>query len=425
MIKKGRTLSGVSALVIGSGLLCAGPAGAGPRWIDPGGLQHRSSVATQAAAARACGLKPAAQAPPRITGLDFTSHRVDVRSKSRTVAVRVTATDNTGVAHVRVTFVSPTVQGHHNQAVARLRRTGGTATDAVFTGTLTVQRYVVGGAWRVIDVSATDRDDAIASLNYRQLGRRGLIRDLTVRSHADLADPVLNALSVSDTTVDTRKHKRSMTVVARAADRVSGVRGVAVVFSQRGEPNIAYAFLKLKSGTRASGRYRARITIPRWVGNGYWDASAFMIDGAQHLVTLDPRQLSDRGFAHRLDVKSRVDHQKPVLSAISSTPATVDVSTDDAVLHVHGTASDAKSGVGSLAVEYSRPGVKATLGARLHRTPGSQGSFRGTVLVPRCTPAGVYRASVFVVDRAFNYRYYSPSALRIMGSELRVEVKSG
>ena len=109
---------------------------------------------------------------PVLKGLTYTPHSVDARTKNKTVAFTVKATDTlSGISYVTVTIKSPS----GCTSTGYLARHSGTALKGTFTGKVVVPRCSEPGKWTV---SAADRRRG----RQRHLAHTGAIEGEALRS---------------------------------------------------------------------------------------------------------------------------------------------------------------------------------------------------------------------------------------------------
>ena len=124
------------------------------------------------------------------------------------------------------------------------------------------------------------------------------------------------------------------------------------------------------------------------------------------------------------------DTQAPGLTAIDFTPASVDVSSGTASVVVTASATDNLAGVTNVSVIFRSPSglqaVPASSSQFLSRISGTalNGVYRGTVVFPQFSEAGVWKLSVSLTDAVGNFVNISAASLAALGFPTDVTVTS-
>jgi Bacterial Ig-like domain len=122
------------------------------------------------------------------------------------------------------------------------------------------------------------------------------------------------------------------------------------------------------------------------------------------------------------------DNGDPVLSALSFTPGSVNVTTGGKVVTATAQAADtggpgAASGIGNFSVSFSSPNFADY--AFISFAKNAAGDWVGKTTIPRWSTPGTWNmTSVSLSDKAGNYRYYGVTELTALGVDTTLEVTS-
>ncbi|RKS75220.1 hypothetical protein CLV35_1679 [Motilibacter peucedani] len=349
--------------------------------------------------------------PPEITSLALSPGRVDVRTAPRKVAVSVGATDDdAGVSSVQVVLASPKGPGgKQSYAAATLTRSAGTATNGTFSGTATVSRWVVPGAWTVQSLFATDAHGAVEFMQTADVVAKGWPSRLSVVSTPDVAPPALSSLVLSPAKADSRAKAAKVHVTAKAADNLSGVSFVGVSITRAGGKSTLPALLRRTGGTARAGTWTGDVVVPRWVGSARWSVEATVMDAAVNLRGYTTKAIAAKRWTSAVPVVSGTDALAPTLSAVTLAPTRVDVTGGGASIRATASARDALSGVVSGRVTWTSPSGQQSVTVELSRTSGTpqSGTWAGKAEVNACAESGTWTPSAEVTDLAGNVREYA------------------
>lgn len=320
---------------------------------------------------------------PVVTGLELSPRSVEVTRRARTVRITVTAEDTGGPGPA--TGVAA-VSAHLGDGRSR-----STTLHQVSTGRWEGRfRLVPGlapGGMQPVSVSLVDRSDGGGVLvTSEKLAADGFSPEVEVRdrSGGDDRRPVLTALSLSRSSVDSRSGERTVQVRARARDDLAGVGGVRVVVERVGDLR-----LRLASGSRTDGVWTGRLVVGQWIGSGPARLLVVRVfDRGRNRHNYRTDGLRRRGFPHRLEVVARTDGGSPRATQVTAPPAALDVRTADASFPVSFRVVDDASGVAEVSAILVGPDGSPSAGppARLARVSGTprDGIWEGTVTVSRC-----------------------------------------
>jgi hypothetical protein len=390
----GRRVLALSAVtcVTSLALVAPGPAGA-------------AGVAPAAVPASVC-FPSTDNGDPALLTLRLTPGVVDVRTGAASISVTATASDSggpdaaSGVKEATLFVSGVESNTQPDQPRVTLRPTA----DGTLSGRLRIVKGSVNGL-RKVSVWVTDRAGNVTPYSAAALASRGMPNSFVTRSHPDLAAPKLAGLRLSPSTVDTRRHARTVTVTARTSDDNSGVRTIFV----RMQGGIE-TFLRRVAGGPRHGTWTGQLRIPRWhptVGPG---VRLTLHDAVGHRAGYVAPRLRRLGFPSHIRVIGPADRSRPTVSIKSSPPTTLDVRQVDGAISFVARVKDATSGVREVRVSLDSDDdtMSSTPVVELTRTAGTakDGRWRGSVPLTRCaTPAGNWTATLWAVDREGNARF--------------------
>jgi hypothetical protein len=213
-------------------------------------------------------------APPAVRTVRFSSTIVDTRRHARVLTVRIRATDDSGVAAMRIWLWGSSVR----HSGGRMALTSGTPKDGVWVARLRIPRWQ-GNSVAKLAVEMSDLDNRWRNYGPKRLaaiGQRGTVRIL---SRTDPAPPTVRLRSVRPGTVDVRTGKQTATVLVRVRDRGSGVRSVQMTVSGPNDSTFDGGLrLTRVAGTRYDGVWRGTIEFAPCRPAGSWDVTVFAWD---------------------------------------------------------------------------------------------------------------------------------------------------
>lgn len=248
---------------------------------------------------------------------------------------------------------------------------------------------------------------------------------------SDTAPPHLVTISFTPVFVDVTSGAQTVTVTSTVTDDLSGTTLCGVRFvspSGRQSEPLFFTGLPRISGTTLNGVYRGTVTMPQFSETGVWKLYVFMQDSAGNTSQLNPANLTSLGLPTDFAVTSVPDTHPPIVTSLSITPPTIDVSNEPQnVTFDFGLADDIAGNdfTPDRFVEFrvylyspttkqqqflSRPDFTLISGDAIN------GVWRATRSFPRYSEAGIWSvAFVQVVDFAGNTRFYSPADLHNFG----------
>lgn len=333
-------------------------------------------------------------APVLVPGtFTFTPGTVDLTGGAGQVVVTAGITDATGAVAPVVTVSGPTTQSFS----ATMTRTGGTAQNGTYEGTVNLPTSAARGTWKVSLGALRDtlgHSDRTTHLNPDRL--------TVVNGTTDVAPPVLvpGSLTFTPSAVNVTTGPKQVAITARVSDAASGVVAPTVTVSSDTSTQAVHATMALDPGAPLPDTYQATVDIPTNAAPGAWT------------VSLDPLRDTvgnDDGTAHpntttKLNVSSgSADIAAPALvpGSFSFTPGTVDASWDlstagGADVVVTARLTDATGAEPPVArVSYDSTG-QSPAGVTMSLVSGTpqDGTYEGTVSLPVTAAPGAWTVSL-------------------------------
>ena len=125
--------------------------------------------------------------PPELVAFDFNPKNIDVTAVPQNVTITAQVTDDlSGANSFELTFWSPSGAQSHS---AFIPRTGGSALDGTYSGTVEIPQFVESGLWTASVMRLSDMVGNSVSLDTSNLASLGFPTDLTVDSNPDTTPP--------------------------------------------------------------------------------------------------------------------------------------------------------------------------------------------------------------------------------------------
>jgi hypothetical protein len=369
---------------------------------------------------------------PRLVEFRYGPAKVNVVNDSDQVRFRVQARDTggpgpaSGVRTVLVWFGTSGGGDEFGTDGHRLRKRG----DGWWVGSVPVPLRTPHRLWPVEGLELRDRagnGESYSRADLRRLTGRSL--DVFITTARDRTRARLTAFSVTPKSVDTRDKVRYVTFKARMVDRQSDVHWVVVDGSGDTSwlsPETGSVELTKVPGSRH--RFRARVPVPRWVGDRAWRTTGVWTwNSANKLASYSSRELAELGFDSDFSVASGTDRTRPQARSLDVSEKALDVRTRDAEVSFTVHATDLASGVHSVIATSEEEDFWLVL----TRTSGTanDGVWTGTLDVDHCrTTTGTWRLNLLVFDRNGDYSQsteYDAEELAARGWQHRIRVTGG
>jgi hypothetical protein len=398
--------------------------------VDPGPAQ----AATIPTPPAACKTPTPTPGVPLMTSFARTPTGVNVTAGPKKVTFTVKAKDSTrNITSIGVSMQSPKISGVQRGSFAFLKRTSGTAKNGTWKGTATIPRWTNNGTWKITQVFLFDAGNGFNFYIPTGGGSRpwnnAWPKAFSVKSTPDVKPPTVSSLKLSTGSVDTSSKPRPITVTVKAKDNLSGISGLGVGASVTiGSRNFnTGTFLVRKAGTARNGTFKGTMIVPRWVmaGTHVWKLTLSAGDVAGNFLGLSAAQLKAKHLTSTFKVKSKTDSTKPALKGLTYTPKSVDARAKSKTVAVTLKASDTLSGVSSARVTFTSPSGFPSTGflVRKSGTPGS-GTWKGKVVIPRCSEPGIWKVSVGLTDVAGNSSRYTTAQVKAKHFSTTLTVKA-
>ena len=251
---------------------------------------------------------------------------------------------------------------------------------------------------------------------------------------ADLNPPVLEAIELSEDTLDVTDGPAELQITMRITDDLSGLdvaRGFYVDLVDPAQEELESddgfgleSTVERLSGDARDGMYKVALTLPRHLMVGEWKVLVILADKAENWRTYGPLESESDPVPNPASRSVTVtnsgsqDLQPPAIEEIQLSAHTFDVANSPAELRVSLQITDDVSGldVGSeytsislFAPEASWSGDRV-LSAPLERMSGDaqNGTYVAILSIPRGSAAGVWTLSAELSDHVGHHEYDAP-----------------
>lgn len=295
-------------------------------------------------------------------------------------------------------------------------RVSGDAKDGEYEVRIVVPQYAPQGTWRVQYVSLEDEARNRRYYFFEDLERLGFQSSFEQAGPGDSVGPNVTEVSISPTSIDTSQEAQTISASATAADDMSGVKSVTLLFWSPTRAQHLYIFLEEDPAT---GRFVGSGHVPRYSEQGTWvlgEVSA--TDHANNRTGWDQRQLQEKGISQSFEQSGPGDTAGPALSEFDFTPKQVNTSGGPQEITFTARIVDDVSGLSHATVlmwgpgencsDTSCPSGRQDLRARFDeatRISGTDtdGVYRVTVTLPQYSELGTWKVFWFsLYDRAGN-----------------------
>jgi len=246
---------------------------------------------------------------------------------------------------------------------------------------------------------------------------------------SDVTPPEISNFSFTPSTIDTTNSSQTVTVTIRATDAERGVSSVSVRFRSLTGNHFVNVFMDsrhLISGDSKDGVYSGVAIFPQYSKAGTWNV--FEIDASDGInyKFFYSSDLAALGFATELQVISNdEDTTPPEISEFSFSPTVINTTNGSQDVTVTVRATDAKSGVRSINIGFSREDYVYGLDIdSSNRISGDDkdGVYKKVITFSENTPSGMYGVFVFASDGLSNHKFLSATELAERGYPSQFQV---
>ena len=254
---------------------------------------------------------------------------------------------------------------------------------------------------------------------------------------ADDADPPqITSFSLTPSTVDSAASDQTVTVRMHLTDDQVGVEFAKVYMRPVVGPQSVVAYVNRVAGSALDGDYEGALVLPKGSTPGAWRVSDLRVyDQVENLTEVDWRDLQTRfgeGCATIANTATSSDSTPPTVTGFTITPHEVDTDTGDQTVTVRLHLTDDQAGVDELVRHAEWCGsfnLNSAVGGQglwsmLHRVSGTDmdGEYEGSCVLRKGSMAGLWRASITVMDRLGNSVNLLPGELEDLFGAGRAEV---
>jgi serine protease len=326
------------------------------------------------------------ESPPAVAEvISLSPTAIDTSESGQAVDLAVRLTDDfSGVGSATAYLSLPSTGINYNSG--RLQLVSGTGRDGVYEGTIQVPQHAPPGTYQ-LHVSIQDKVERTSDTYPGPT--------VEVAGSDALSPQVADVLSLSPTTIDTSTSGGSVDVKIRLTDDVSGV-GYAVAYLSLASAGINYNSprLTLTSGTILDGVYQGTIEVPQYAPPGTYRLRVSIQDRVERTTTSYP--------GPTVEMTGGDTAPPAVAEVLSLSPATVDTSTSGQSVDVSVRLTDDLSGIATATAYLSLPSAGINYNSpRLALASGTDldGTYEGTIALPRFAPAGTYLLRISIQDR--------------------------
>jgi hypothetical protein len=340
--------------------------------------------------------------PPVLESLSISPATIDTTSEARTVIVKAHISDAAGLQYPNVDFFSSTGRQSEDGEFVLV---SGTNEDGEYEARVPFYRYSQAGTWK-IELRLPDRAGNSSVLDAAEVEAKGFPATLDVEDEdADTEPPVLESLSISPSSLSGGAAIRTVTVKAHIVASQSPVRFPNVEFLSPTGKQGENEELERISGTDTNGEYEAKVPFPAYAEEGTWKIAIRLGDYVGNVAELTASRLEGEGFPTTVEVQSLVeDTEPPVLTALSISPASVDVASSEQSVLVKAHITDNLSGVRYANVKFFSPAGVQGENPDFELVSGSDtnGEYEAEVPFSQYAEAGTWRIDVRLTDYAGN-----------------------
>lgn len=242
--------------------------------------------------------------PPALTSYSFSPASVVISGSAVAVTGSISATDNlSGLYLAYIAFYSPSGQHRVDCYSTPGDPPSGTPLNGTYNCSGSFDPGTETGQWQVKFIELRDRVDNTRYYTTSELAALGFPTTLQVTAVTDSSPPVLTALSLTPTSVNTSAGPATITGVVQASDTGAGVKqAVVALFSPTGAQRVDCASGVLPA---AAGSVSAPCTglFPQQSETGVWEVRFVTLsDHAGNVATIQKAQLQQMGLPVSISV---------------------------------------------------------------------------------------------------------------------------
>jgi hypothetical protein len=347
---------------------------------------------------------------PVLTALDFSPTEINTTAGSAVVTVSYTVTDDlSGVKELCGQFTSPS--GHFSLACTSFPP----STNQSGTFDFGFNQFIEPGTWKLQIFSVNDVVGNGSDYSTAQLAAAGFPTDLEVTSVQDNTKPVLTALGILPSAINTTSGSAVVTVSYTVTDDLSGVKELCGQFTSPSGAQFRLACTSFPPTTSQSGTFD--FGFPQFIEPGTWKLQLFSVnDVVGNGSDYSTAQLAAAGFPTELEVTSVLDNTKPVLTALNFSPTAISTAAGPAVVTVSYAVTDDISGVKELCGQFTSPSGAQFRLACASFPPATSQSGTFDFGFPQFGESGIWKLQIFSVnDVVGNGSDYSTAQLAAAG----------
>ena len=356
--------------------------------------------------------------PPTLTALTFSPTAINTTSVPAVVTINFTVADDlSGADFLCAQFTSPS--GTQGQSDCT-----GFAPSTNHSGSLqlTFPQFIEPGIYKLSIYGMSDAVGNNNAYSTAALAAAGFPTDLDVTSVHDNTAPSLTAVSFAPAAINTTSAPAVVTISFTVTDDLSGADFLCAQFISPSGAQGQSDCTGFAPSTNHTGALQ--LTIPQFSESGIWKLSIYGIsDAAGNNNAYPTAALAAAGFPTDLDVTSVQDNTAPSLTALSFSPAAINVTTASAVVTISFTVTDDLSGADFLCAQFLSP--SGTQGQSDCTGFAPSTSYSGTLplTIPQFSESGIWKLSIYgMSDAVGNNKAYPTTALASAGFPTDLQV---
>ncbi len=348
--------------------------------------------------------------PPTITSFSLSDSTADTTYQSVSITASATITDDlSGVKSATIAYTSPSGQSVAGDFINLV--------DTSFQAQLNFPKNSEAGTWTPSYLYLVDIAGNNTILYPSDLQNLGFNLPITITSVTDTTPPTITSFSLSDSTADTTYQSVSITASATITDDLSGVKSATIAYTSPSGQSVAGDFINLVDTS-----FQAQLNFPKNSEAGTWTPSyLYLVDIAGNNTILYPSDLQNLGFNLPITITSVTDTTPPVLTGLTLSKITHDVSGGPAVVIADATITDDLSGVKTASMRFESPNGSQSTTADFYDLGND--TFQAQLVLPQYLESGVWRATFFAVsDHAGNTSILTEAQLKAAGMPFELSI---